>query len=355
MSGPCPNRITSHQPKLSKILMISCFDQISPMPLFIHSALHCRYLRGALIIERSSSTPSEGLLLPAVTLCPATYQPYVKQVGAEGKKRKTIRYNLSGWKNASQDGRAERKRPDPEFYSKECKSANMETILNCIQTKTYQLKELVVGVYPRLSVYNVSSDLTVNYYGLCHTITFDEPVKRLNTQKLKILLKPKNDFVILIHDPDFFIVTTNPMTISSVKLPSENGTVTTDYITVTKHIKMNTIENPCRNGFTKCIQDFVYNSIGCWVYTKSGYGLGKTKCSTLDQLVKFNNHYVNISNGDQQTLLDQTGCPPPCEYKEYKILERVETVHPPSGHLGFELMYASTSMTVLREVNYIVD
>ena len=283
-----------------------------------------KFMEGGVTAVVTRELQEEGLELPAITICPLSTD---KKTGIK-----------SGWKNATI---GVKQRTDPDFYTKQCESTNFLDVMNCIKTRTYSFDEIVHSVNVP---FNLSSDVTIPFHGFCHTLTFPNP---LNPNKYcTILLNKDHDYNFYLHDPNYFLVNSNPEAISRLRLRSEN-VLSLDFISVTKHIKLNRPRNSCKNGFTKCINDFVYKSAGCWLITSSSYGRGKRACNTLEQLAVFTQNFVHLFSADETEVLAMTGCAKSCEYLEYSIKERLGT----RAGQGKTFLFASHFMTVIKEVS----
>ena len=119
------------------------------------------------------------------------------------------------------------------FIFEECGTIEADEAFNCIKQKTFNLTETVLAGQLGLSCNpckNIldesfwSSDLTVSEHGLCHTINYPDklgadPFKEV----LSFILDEKLQYKILVHDPNFFLLTANPLTIPQITLEMMNN------------------------------------------------------------------------------------------------------------------------------------
>ena len=108
-------------------------------------------------------------------------------------------------------------------------------------------------------------DITASFNGKCYT----QEVKSDNTS---ILLNPQLRIKMIIHDPNFFLITVNPSTIPAITLEiGENDEFQFIYIDVVRKVKMNTKKQSCERNetysFSSCVKNHVSNKLGCRLST----------------------------------------------------------------------------------------
>ena len=152
---------------------------------------------------------------------------------------------------------------------------------DCVANKTSGINEVVVSatqgyqsnVVSNLSVSDPglwSSDLTMAMFGRCYALNYDQLLKvDQETDSIVINLVPENYYVFL-HDPDFFLVTINALTMP------------TQFLTVNKlndgsylglafervdRVKLNRLETPCNPSpdykFTSCVKQSLAKIVNC--------------------------------------------------------------------------------------------
>jgi hypothetical protein len=232
-----------------------------------------------------------------------------------------------------------------------------EEMIGCIDLNTYSLGEAIPLTYSN-GEYSLIIDSDWNEIvaflplGKCY-------IQRLNAgsvgfshdTSLTIFLNSSLEYYVMLMDPDFFLMTSNPRTIPrimlSVKPHSEYKFV---YLDMVEHVKLNTEDNPCKESpdysFTNCIKKSCNEKIGCQTKWDKSLDSDLPMC-TKKQLIKYTDEYENYQDLEQMQLVNYTNCPLPCSYKEYKLVEA-----PLEGLLsesGLEIMFGSGHVQVERE------
>ena len=104
--------------------LCKCFFFLSLLVLFIlmfGEPSVVRFFKEDVTTTISTDDVDEGILLPAITLCPANNR------------------TMSGWK----DGRVELQDGHGNFLERECNSTKVSELFDCIANKTYTEKESV--------------------------------------------------------------------------------------------------------------------------------------------------------------------------------------------------------------------
>ena len=253
---------------------------------------------------------------PTITFCPKT-MPSIK----------------SGWKNISSKHRQN------QVLETQCGTTGKtaEDILECIEKKTYDLNETILSAEmgisePKNLLGNSTSwswDVSYTNDGRCHTFKATLFLEaNMDKGALIFGLNQSLGYTIYIHDPHFFLLSSNPITIPEFKVqrnPDQYGGrkfYSMNYIRVTKYIKMNRKDAPCMPGseynFMKCLKTSVSNKVGCrqeWdVLTDKEI----QKCKFADQLLAHEALYHNLAHMEQRDLVETTGCSLPCEFLEYQ-------------------------------------
>ena len=106
-------------------------------------------------------------------------------------------------------------------YRKNCEDANgANDFSNCVANKTFDIDEVIISArqgwngtnWLELSDPNLwSSDMTITTGGRCYTLKYDQQFK-VDPQTDSILIDlVVGDYVIFLHNPDFFLTTMNPL------------------------------------------------------------------------------------------------------------------------------------------------
>ena len=115
-----------------------------------------------------------------------------------------------------------------------------------------------------------SSDLTMAMFGRCYTLNYGQLLKvDQETDSIMINLVPANYYVYL-HDPDFFLVTINALTmptqfltVSELNIGSYLGLA----LERVEMVKLNRLEAPCNPSpgykFTLCVKQSLAKIVNC--------------------------------------------------------------------------------------------
>ena len=75
------------------------------------------------------------------------------------------------------------------------------------------------------------------------------------------------------------------------------------------------------------------------------------QCTTKNEIVNYIEQYMEISEAEQQEVVEITGCKLPCTYMEYLDGgEKIYKVEEENNQLTFVLAYATTQVTRKEEV-----
>ena len=103
--------------------------------------------------------------------------------------------------------------------------------------------------------------------GMCHT--FNKSVPLDSVGRWAVDFHQKFDYTLIIHDPNYFMVTTNPATIPFIMTDfhkEDLGLILT-YIEAIKHINIDRPSQPCNGqsdySFTACIKNSLSSKVGC--------------------------------------------------------------------------------------------
>ena len=135
----------------------------------------------------------------------------------------------------------------------QCNDSNsVKEVYECVDDKTFNLTETVPYFMSEITPLNVTdisnssfwtNDISLATLGKCHTLNNSVS---LGTAKWIFLLDDSHDYTVVIHDPHFFLMTTNPATIPGITLdlkPSQG--LQFMYIEVIQHVNMDRPQQPC--------------------------------------------------------------------------------------------------------------
>ena len=309
------------------------------------------YLDEGVFVKISTYTASEGKVpAPAITIC--TSDP---STGNAWKLPPNISLSAN----------------DSTSYSSVCKGLEGRKLIQCIKNSTYGLDDISVTSLENQNENENEkeppgyfiSDITWAYMGQCHTYIQKE---KINSETASLLLPSLNgvyDYVLFVHESDFFSLTANPEAFPGFKMILKNqNQASTDLVQIQcieliQHNNLNLEKSPCMDdpeySFSNCLRNAVNMKVGCtlpWAMEK----LGKTKipnCTKMEQFDAQDIIYRFFAAYELRAVLNFTGCKIPCQYREIRA---VETPTPfktgtMNGAMGFALTLVTTDIRVETE------
>ena len=128
-------------------------------------------------------------------------------------------------------------------------------------------------------------------------------------------------FFALCANLAFFLITVNPQTIPHILLSLDEQTTYLVYLDPIYQHMMPTqrCESSESYSFTACIKNSLSIRIGCRLEWDAWSSKDIPECSTVDQLIKFEEEYRKLDTMDQWHVVNSTGCLTPCSYTEYNL------------------------------------
>ena len=170
-------------------------------------------------------------------------------------------------------------------YKKNCKDANgANDFSNCVANKTFSIDEVIIsarqGWNPtedvgmlELSDSNIwTSDMTITTGGWCYTLKYDQHFKvdpRTDSIVIDLVV---GDYYIFLHNPSFFLVTLNPLTLPLKFITFNRQEFTnTSFLALTLDVvhrqNLNREEVPCNPSpdfnFTTCVKKGLARLVNC--------------------------------------------------------------------------------------------
>jgi hypothetical protein len=227
-------------------------------------------------------------------------------------------------------------------------SASYSDFVQCVNNKTYALSDMV-----EMAKFGHDRNVTDSKYwnedlsrvkaGKVFTLNNSYEVGSSAAKSLHIDFKKGFNYSIYIHDPQFFVITINPQTIPHIFLSLEDLASYIVYLVPIYHHMMDKPTEKCESSesysFTACIKESMSKRIGCRLEWDAWSSKDITKCSTVDQLLKFEKEYNRIVGMDQWNVVNNTGCLTPCSYTEYKLA--AEPLKSENTNPGLRLMLAN--------------
>ena len=218
-----------------------------------------------------------------------------------------------------------------------CPGLNGDLLLDCILSATYNVDEVF---FKNLSKYESSivngsftSDITLAEEGQCHTFINANPI---NSAAANLILPPMNaslDHRIFIHDPDFFLLSTNPRAVPGFRLflPMDEETKLNQMLVQSfetiEHRKLNLARSPCiedfNYSFSNCIRRAVVKKVGCilpWTPKRIKSKPLKDECTSVIQYNEHSRIYHALALLEQRDIINSTKCNLPCRYREIRPL-----------------------------------
>ena len=234
-------------------------------------------------------------------------------------------------------------------FSVLCNSSSIEELDFCFDRYTYNhtetVQDVLLGITKPLSFLDSkywTSKFQAKNMGRCHTLPQLLSGNAVENNVI-VSLNAQTDLIYatMIHDSNYFLIASNPLTYSRVQLvhskllsTNKNGTGEKFFLSVHRHKYLehdpdgNKKCDPNPNfDFMTCIQKYGARSVGChpsWDNIFDNY----PNCSTMDQIRQHEELYEFYYNEDKNTIQEKTGCLEPCDYYEYRLVgERQKFTH----------------------------
>ena len=269
---------------------------------------------------------------PAITICP-------------------MNRNSFGWKIANISA------PPSKVFQTICNaSANADEAYECINKESYKIDDIIVETDD--NIIKKSSwieDISFLIFGKCYTLdkSFIQIGASLESQ-LELNFNASVEYVFMIHDEDFFVLSANPETMPRIliRLHKNFGTQGV-YMKVVRYAKKSMPERPCEDSttysLTRCIRSNFSLKIGCrppWdTYSHNDIPL----CRNMEQLGRFEQEFFELSLVDQDNIQNKTGCHLPCRYRQYKVAEEPSILSGDLSKRTVKLMYSKKMVKVKTE------
>ena len=113
-----------------------------------------------------------------------------------------------------------------------------------------------------------SEDFTETSNGICYTLQIGRRLTPdYTSDQLFLHLSQSYSYLIFLHDPDYFVLNTNPRSTPGVQLKLSTTKLTSIYydVEMVRHKKLNLPLQPCEEddkyNFNNCIKDFLSNKV----------------------------------------------------------------------------------------------
>ena len=214
-----------------------------------------------------------------------------------------------------------------------------ENLIECVNKKTFRHEDIITrsaigNSYfgDEIDVTNISSwtqGITTFIMGKFHSVKiFPTIFNKEHSQqewRFNIYLKHDQKYFIIIHDPDFFVLSTSPASIPKIYLNMDDSRSHYVIIKAVYTSKINKPKYPCipdkSYSFTRCVADSVNAKVGCRIELDSLSSEDTPNCTTVEQIMKIAKAYDKIVRMTQTALVNYTRCTLPCNYVEFQLVE----------------------------------
>ena len=239
-------------------------------------------------------------------------------------------------------------------------STNAAEALECINKNTFNLSEMVITTEDEnqniLNESHWKEDISYFMAGKCQTLKASSVNIGTNMDNpLKVIYDKSQLQYTIIHDPNFFILGSNPETmprITTQQIPSFGTQMM--YMKTIEHVKMNLPNKPCEDSpsysLTGCIRNSFSQKIGCRPEWDRWSDQERQVCTEMEQLKKIEKKFYELSNLEEMDITDHTGCLLPCRYKEYQIVDDPITV----DNENCKILFVRATKTVLVKTEELV-
>jgi hypothetical protein len=225
------------------------------------------------------------------------------------------------------DGRNNKNTFDLKCFGNE--STDFHKVVQCINNETFKHND-IIEEYRRVKTKNetditkdtiYAEDISFFFVGKAHSfnISFAEE----DDLGFSIYFKPGYNYSIFIHDPHFYMFTTNPGTIPYILLHVDDMKSQDVFFTTTYHNMMNKPEKRCESSetyrFTACVKNSISRRVGCRMEWDVWSSRDIPVCTRVEQLERFDKEYFGLWGLPQPYVVKNTGCLKPCSYTEYKL------------------------------------
>ena len=180
--------------------------------------------------------------------------------------------------------------PNFEFVFELCKGLKEEDIIQCVEKNTFSFSEIVEHASKGFVGENFTEarfwgpEFSMSAVGICFQLDANLTLgTKQITDMLLIKLKARKAFL-LVHDPHFFILNSNPGFPLNFKTID---TMKTYSFQLVQHNNLDLASKPCNSdplySFTRCIKTSLSREVGCRLHWDRWTQLKLKKCNQLEQ------------------------------------------------------------------------
>ena len=228
------------------------------------------------VVLTSSDEPVNKLPAPAITLCPIDHNDQIGYVDVIGKEDEPA----VQWKG--------------RLISHICQGKEGDEIVKCIEEKAVNQTTLAKFItrgfqqgkgFPDPSLWR--TEFSHGIYGLCSTIQIPFPLGvDLAKEAIWIGLNKSYNFMIYIHDPNFFLLNNNPSLPMNVFV-QDDDMIAYKMFVVQRHNTNVPGKKECNSdqkySFAACIKESFSQKVGCKQKWDSWTSLDLPPCQHMEQ------------------------------------------------------------------------
>ena len=160
--------------------------------------------------------------------------------------------------------------------------------------QTEVVQDVLLGYMTRKSLVNEKNpwieDFTRSLQGRCYTLNIPQRIgPNGNKERLFLLLSHDLVYQIFIHDPNYFVMNTNPVALPTIVKKLNPSTSTSHYyrLSATNMEELSVPDDPCNSdesySFQSCVRKSISRKVGCRTKWDRWSSEDLPHCSTLDQ------------------------------------------------------------------------
>ena len=144
----------------------------------------------------------------------------------------------------------------------------------CVEKSTYNLEETLARASAqspdgKIDFMNSTNWAKEKFFNLGMCYAFNKTIPLDSVGQWMVDFRKQFDYSLIIHDPNYFMITTNPATIPSIMMEfqaEDLGKILT-YIEATRHINIDRPDQPCNEesgySFTACMKNSLSSKFSC--------------------------------------------------------------------------------------------
>ena len=304
-----------------------------------------RYLDHAVIVHTSKDNYEPLLDGPAITIC-AEPDTIMKQSDIKTKKPVSIKEGVRNICNITG------------------KSNEVTHLQDCFKTLFLNTSEMIESVLWNMTETENKWTETISQfnYGKCQTLqNYEKLGNQQDLNALHIRLNPKHRYTFYLHDPEFFFLNLNPMTIPKVKnkiaLTGKRMVFLFQHLSATEHRLIHRDNFRCNEDrnykLSDCIRKHVLRTAGCSTSFES-FAFDVDGCESQQKILAYFKEYNVLETVNMNTIAKESQCLTPCNYIEYSVageeLYKFDKVETNITELMIGVNYASTQLTIKEEL-----